>query len=301
MKLTIRARREIAINRVRNIFSSRRPQLSILTDFGNDGSPYSLKSAAKFVNPKIDIAYICNEVPPRNILVGAHRLWRAVEEKTEYSTTAYVAVVDPGVGTKRKGIIVQTKTGKYLVGPDNGLLSLAFKSEGVERAVSIENMDLTLLHLANSSTFHGRDVFAPVAAHLLRGVPIEEFGELLAANQLITIKLDHQQELGGYILDVDGVSALRTTLPNANFESYIGQNVRFKIINHIRTVDDEIAKIVRTFADAKNLENVLVLSSTGRIDLAVNNGEASKKFNFCAADLGLSNFKPDTQLLIAVN
>ncbi len=279
--LSLSARCSVAASSVRNAFSSRKPQLSLLTDFGEgDEAVYAVKSAALHANPRIVATDICHDVPLGNILLGAWRLARAVGLPTERTGTAYVAVVDPGVGGSRKNIALRTKDGKFLVGPDNGVLSIAFSSKGVERAVEIQNTDLTLLHFAESRTFHGKDVFAPAAAHLLRGVPLGEFGREISESELAKISISAEsteRSRAGFLVDVDGFGSIRTNVPNHLPESALGRLVRFSISGFEADVKGE-ARIVRTFSEAKAGEPVFVLSSTGCLDLAINLGSASTHF-----------------------
>jgi hypothetical protein len=292
--LSLSATYAVAATSVRNAFSSRGPQISLLSDFGTgDEAVYALKSAAGHVNPKAGIVDICHDVPIGNILLGAWRLNRAAGLPTEKEGTAYVAVVDPGVGSDRKNIAIKTRDGKFLVGPDNGVLSLAFSSKGVERAVEIQN--LTLLHLAQSKTFQGKDVFAPVAAHILRGVPLGEFGRDLGEAELakITISAEStERSRTGYLVDIDGFGSIRTNVPNHVPERFLGKTAEFEISGIGKAVGGT-AKIVRAFAEAQRGETIFVLSSTGCLDLAVNLGSASEKFGISGRDISLdAGLKP---------
>ena len=272
--------------------SGKQPLISLLTDFGRDESAYLIKSAIDYVNPNARVTDITHSVPPFNILSGAWRLSRVVTAKTEREGTIYVAVVDPGVGGGRECIIVRTKTGKYLVGPDNGLLSLAFQAEGIDTAVSIDNSELTLLSLADSVTFHGKDVFGPAAAHLAAGVHISEFGERLEESTLKEIALDSRSDATsrtGALVDIDDFGTLRTNLPNHLHESILGKQVDLFILNRdpsllgarFRWGDNIISQgkvFVRdTFEGSAKDETIAVLSSTGCLDIAVNLGSAAKK------------------------
>ncbi|MFN7991928.1 MAG: SAM-dependent chlorinase/fluorinase [Candidatus Micrarchaeia archaeon] len=281
-QLTLAARCSVAAASIRNRFRSCSPQLSLLTDFGSgDEAVYAVKSAAKMICPSIGIEDICHDVPLGNILLGAWRLQRAVDLPTESPGTVYAAVVDPGVGSARRNIIAETEDGRFLVGPDNGVLSLAFSSMGLKRVVEIENQSLTLLHLARSRTFHGKDVFAPAAAHLLRGVPAGEFGRELCQSDLARISISSRSSdlsREGHLVDVDGFGSVRTNVPNHIPERLLGKVVGFEITGPEGRIRSE-ARLVRTFSEARRGEPVFVLSSTGCLDLAVNLGSASEKFN----------------------
>ncbi len=279
---TLRAGYGIAAARIRDAFSAREPQLSLLTDFGTgDEAVYAVRSAARSVNRRARIEDICHNVPLGNVLLGAWRLKRAVSLATEGAPAAYVAVVDPGVGSARKDVIVRTRDGRFLVGPDNGVLSLAFAESGIDRAVEITNPALTLLHHARSRTFHGKDVFAPAAAHLLRGVPLSDFGPSLDPASLarITISADSTERgRRGHLVDVDGFGNIRTNVPNHLPDDCIGREAAFSISLPGRSLDGK-ARIVRTFSDAGEGERIFVLSSTGCLDLALSMGSAASEFS----------------------
>lgn len=276
----------------REFGGSKQPLIAVLTDFGTgpDESIYAIKSAAWHVNPNVRIKDICHNVPLGNILIGAWRLRRTVSLPTEKEGTIYVAVVDPGVGTDRKGIIVRTKTGKYLVGPDNGLLSLAAIHEKIETAVKIENPDLTLRHFAESCTFDGKDVFAPVAAHLSLGVPLEEFGSPVdSIKRIYLLERDTGSHREGSIVDIDGFGTLRTTVPNHLPKHLLGRWLHFSLSFNDITLE-AAARLVRTFGECKKSgEPALVLSSTGNLDLAVNFGNAADHFGIRPHNIGLDN------------
>ncbi len=270
--LPFAARLRVARHHAESFFRGTKQQLSLLTDFGvGDEAIYGIRSSVRHVSPNVRIEDICHDVPLGGILVGAWRLKRAVSLPTEKEGFGYIVVIDPGVGSERKGLAIMTKTGKYLVGPDNGVLSLAFLNEGIETAVEIENRSLTLLDLARSNTFHGKDVFAPIAAHLIRGVPITEVGKVLDPDSLVKIKISSQTSAdrrAGYLVDVDGFGSIRTNMPNHLPEDLIGEVVPATIEIGEKRIETN-AKVVRTFAEAKEGEQILVPSSTGFIDLAI--------------------------------
>ncbi|MFH1520443.1 MAG: SAM-dependent chlorinase/fluorinase [Candidatus Micrarchaeota archaeon] len=269
------------------------PQISLLTDFGTSGiSHYELESAIGSITSHSNVRTITHEVPAGNVLIGAWRLWKAARRPTEQSGIIYVAVVDPGVGTDRKGIVVRTQTGKYLVGPDNGLLSLVTKEQGIDRAVAIENRELTLLDHADSDTFHGRDVFVPVAAHLARGVPIEEFGSLLDPATLTSITLltdSNTTHRKGSIVDIDHVGEfgnIATTVPNHLPQELIGSVISFRLRAPGIELDAR-ARLARTFADGSSDDILFVPYSTGSLHLAVNRGNAAKRVGLSSTDIQL--------------
>lgn len=146
--------------------------IALLTDFGNkDGFVGAVKAVILSINPDVNIVDISHEIEPFDILEGSLIL------KATYNYfpkgTIFVSVVDPGVGTNRKKIIVETED--YLfIAPDNGLLTLPLEKQNIKKIISIENLEYFLKSITN--TFHGRDIFAPVAGHISLGKSLEVFG-----------------------------------------------------------------------------------------------------------------------------
>src|SRR5436190_23539094 len=146
--------------------------VTLLTDFGTaDWFVASMKGVLARLAPGTGIIDITHDISPGDMRAGAFAL--AASYRFFPKGTVHVAVVDPGVGSDRRAIAVRT-TNYHFVGPDNGLLSWALKREEIKTVRALENTAY-LLHPI-SHTFHGRDIFAPVAAHLSRGVPIHRFG-----------------------------------------------------------------------------------------------------------------------------
>ncbi len=161
--------------------SHSRPFVSLLSDFGlRDPSAGIMRAVVAGICPAAIVVDLAHEVDKFAIRDGALLLWSAVPY---LPIGAHVAVVDPGVGTARKGIAIQTLRGDYLVGPDNGLLMpAAARLGGITRAHLLENPRYSLPEI--SSSFHGRDVFAPAAAHLADGVAIEQLGRAVDPRRL---------------------------------------------------------------------------------------------------------------------
>jgi len=161
-----------------------RPFVSMLTDWGaRDPSAAICHGVVLSITPEALIVDITHEIEKFNIRHGALMLWCALPF---LPIGAHMAVVDPGVGTKRRPIAIETARGDYLVGPDNGLLLPgADRLGGIMRVHLIDNIQYRLPVL--TSTFHGRDLFAPAAAHLALGVPLEAIGPEIDAGDLLGI------------------------------------------------------------------------------------------------------------------
>ena len=148
------------------------PVITLLTDFGTaDYFVGAVKGAILSVNPVAVVVDITHEIPPQDIEAGAFTLLAAY--KTFPAGTIHLAVIDPGVGSTRRPIIV-TANEQFFVGPDNGLFGYIYDREPSHRVVHVTSE--CFFRPSVSSTFHGRDVFAPVAAALSKGIAVEEFG-----------------------------------------------------------------------------------------------------------------------------
>ena len=146
--------------------------VTLTTDFGlQDAYVGAMKGVILGIAPDVRLVDLSHQVPPQDIAAGAFVLFSAY--RAFPAGTVHVAVVDPGVGSARRGVVIETPTYRF-VGPDNGLFGPIYASEPIERVVEIQNRDLMRPEV--SATFHGRDVFAPAAAHLCRGAPVDAFG-----------------------------------------------------------------------------------------------------------------------------
>lgn len=269
-------------------FRKKEPIIALLTDFGHDESRALMHSAIMRINPHARRMDLTHGVPAFNILSGAWKLARFVNDPPALEGVIYVGVVDPGVGSARRALIVQDLKGNVFIGPDNGLLSLAFAEHGIGRAVSIDEakLDLVLKETGRaaenrvSRTFHGRDIFAPAAACISLGFPIEGFGKEVDGGGLKRIAFPGSWNggpRGGYLADIDSFGCLRTTLPNSEFTHLAGR--RGKVTIEARETGKTILKedvlLGEMFAGHANSLLLAVLSSTGSLDLAYNSGNAS--------------------------
>jgi S-adenosyl-L-methionine hydrolase (adenosine-forming) len=171
------------------------------------------------IAPDVRVVDLSHGVPPHDIQAGAMMLANGMTHAGPYAVA--LAIVDPGVGTARRAIAVRTADGPRLVGPDNGLLSLAWRAlGGVTHAVEIDpaSTGATIV----SAVFHGRDVFAPAAAHLAAGMPIEQLGTPLDPLILQTLEVeDAESEPGrihGSVVDVDRFGNIRLSARPADLE-----------------------------------------------------------------------------------
>ncbi|MBI2575919.1 SAM-dependent chlorinase/fluorinase [Candidatus Woesearchaeota archaeon] len=174
----------------------KRPFISILTDFGVQTQGIgNMHGVAFSINPEAKVIDLMHGIADFDIVTGA----RTLETVYFLPVGCHVAVVDPGVGTPRRGIMIQTSRGDYLIGPDNGILLPAARVlGGCKKVVQISNQKL--MHQPVSPIFHGRDVFMPAAAHLSKGTPMEEFGPELSFHDLAKAPYEEAECRNGKIL-----------------------------------------------------------------------------------------------------
>jgi S-adenosylmethionine hydrolase len=172
-----------------------RPLISFLTDFGTDGPAPICRGVMLSIAPDAQIVDLGHSIRKYAIRDGAFLFWCAVPY---LPVGVHVGVVDPGVGTERRPIAILTGRGDRFVGPDNGLfMPAAERIGGIVEARVLENRDLWLP--VTSSTFHGRDIFSPVGAHLAMGTPFREVGPVVATSELVPLSMPTARVHDGWL------------------------------------------------------------------------------------------------------
>src|SRR3989338_7201110 len=173
----------------------RTPLITLTSDFGVQSQGVGIMEAVALeINPEAKIIHLMHGLPDFNLFYAA----RTMETLNHVPVGFHVCVVDPGVGTKRKPIIIQTGRGDFLIGPDNGVLIPATRFlGGIKRAVEITNEKY--MRKPVSPVFHGRDIFTPAAAYLSKGIKIEEFGRTINPSDLAKAPYDEAQINGNEI------------------------------------------------------------------------------------------------------
>src|ERR1700732_2561287 len=249
------------------------PTIVFMTDFGTvDDSVAICRGVMYSIAPELRVVDLTHQVTPFFIQDGARFLYGASPYYP--AGTVFVVVIDPGVGSTRKAIVVKSKRGQYFVLPDNGLMTLVQDRDGIEAAREITNRDW-LIGTALSSTFHGRDIFSPVGAHLAHGEDWTNIGPELAASKLVRLdlvapRLD-EHGLSGEVIATDGpFGNLVTDVSGDDFLKLgygHGQNV------HVTIGKTEMnIPFVRTFSDVPLKKPLLYIDSRGDVGLAVNQG-----------------------------
>jgi len=253
------------------------PVLVLQSDFGLlDGAVASMKGVAVGVSPDIHIYDLTHQIEPYNIWQGALRLAQTAEYWP--AGTVFVSVVDPGVGTERKSIVLRTRTGHYLVTPDNGTLTFVAPRLGIEAVREIDEAVNRRKDSEKSFTFHGRDVYAYTAARLAAGViSFEQVGRELPA-QVVTIphqaaRYEDGVVYGNIQTDDGNYGNLWTNVDHATFGrlgAIHGDTLRIKILKSGVEVLNLDAPFVPTFGTVEIGKPLLYLNSLDSVSLAIN-------------------------------
>jgi S-adenosylmethionine hydrolase len=255
----------------------REPSLILfLTDFGTrDGAVAACKGVMWSIEPSLRIVDLTHDVPPYDIETAGEVLDQALPFYPP--GTVAVAVVDPGVGGARRAAAIRTKRGHLLVGPDNGLFTLVMQSEGVERAVELRESRYFRTGQP-SFTFHGRDVFAPVAAHLAMGTPLDSLGP-----PIVPVMLDLRparvagERIEGSVRYVEDPYGNVVTNVSVAFLDSIGARVGDSL--EVRLGARTLRLPWRnTFSDVPRGQGLAVAHSRGVISFSLNQGDFASRF-----------------------
>lgn len=237
--------------------------ITMTTDFGNrDHYVGSMKGVIYTINPNVIIADITHGIPAHNIFSAAFTLRSFVPYFAK--ETIHIAVVDPGVGSIRKPIVLEADE-KFFVGPDNGVFTYVILESDSFRAYEISNPKYFLSGV--SSTFHGRDIFAPAAAHLSLGVPIGDLGKSLPNPFMLEIQEPEigEEEIIGEVIYEDTFGNLITNIPG----SMVDSNSR------LSACDVLINGVCKSYSEVPEGELLAIIGSSGFLELSVNRGRAS--------------------------
>jgi len=250
-----------------------RPTVALLTDFGTrDHYAGTLKGVVLSVCPDATLVDIGHDIPPHDVLAGALEL--AACYRYFPHGTIFLVVVDPGVGSTRRGIAADVGDYRF-VAPDNGVLSAVFRESPPKRVVELSERKYARPTV--SRTFEGRDRFAPAAGFLAKGVALVSLGKSVSQVHLIDLPVPavSGNEVRGEVLRVDRFGNLITNIDRRTFEQFAGGGPIAVAVG-----GRDIARIVATYADAPAGELCALFGSTDHLEIAVNAGDA-------AATLGL--------------
>lgn len=267
-----------------------RPLVTLMTDFGTaDGYVGTMKGVILGIVPGARLVDISHQIAPQNVRQAAYVLYTAYPFFPQH--TVHLVVVDPGVGSARRPIALHTPVGTF-VGPDNGVLSYVMARERVGAIVELAAPRYRLSQV--SHTFHGRDIFAPAAAHLAAGVPIAALGPpvhdpvLIPPPRLETIpgglvgEVMHADHFGNVItslglLEWEGDAlALAPAFGQAGDKAHVPERFEAKNVV-VEVVGREIAGVCRTYADVEPGQVLALVGSEGHLEIAVREGNAAQR------------------------
>jgi S-adenosylmethionine hydrolase len=240
------------------------PIIALLTDFGYvDGYVGSMKAVILKILPHANIIDISHQIPPQNIDAAAYVLWSSY--KYFPKGTIFISVVDPGVGTERKILGLKTKN-YFFLAPDNGLLKYILSSEQSSTVISVTNKKYFLPQL--SSIFHGRDIFAPVAAHLAQGLPFSALGKktIPATRAEDFVEVRKKGKYRGKVIHIDRFGNIIT-----NFKQEVRHPAKLTL-----TIGNKVLKHwYSTYHEAKSNIPFVIKGSSGLLEISIKNGNAS--------------------------
>lgn len=242
--------------------------LTLTSDFGyRDHYVSAMKAGIISIHPDVKMIDVSHDVPPQDIMAAA---WVTKHSAFLYPEgTIHLVVVDPGVGTSRKAVAVRIKD-QYFVGPDNGIFSLV-ADDLPYQAYQLSNT--SFWGSDRSKTFEGRDIFAPVAAHLSKGVPLADVGDRIKQLTIYrwAIPVADKEGIQGWVVHIDRYGNLITNIPGEVIQQF--QNRRGVRIYIGSTI---LKRIVNTFGDVKQGEVMAFVGSTGMLEVGVNTGNAEE-------------------------
>jgi len=238
--------------------------ITLTTDFGTrDGYVAQMKGVILAINPEARIVDVTHDIESFNIIEAA----LVLKGLSEYfpAGTSHVAVVDPGVGSHRRGIVMRLNE-RFYVGPDNGLFSLVLKQSSSREVCEISNSKL--LSREPHPTFHGRDVFAPVAAHLSLGIAFDGLGPVVEDPVVFHVPVPVETETGieGEVIYIDRFG---------NLTSNIEAGMLSRSVDSVRIAGRKIKGIKKFFSEVPAGSLVALINSFGFLEMAVNVGNAS--------------------------
>jgi len=252
--------------------------ITLLTDFGTEDAYVGvMKGAILSINPSAVVVDVCHYIDPQDVIEAAYLI------KSSYryfpKGSVHIIVVDPGVGGNRSIVAVEL-SGHIFLAPDNGVLTLLMDEEEVDTIVRVENTHYFLNSI--SQTFHGRDIFAPVGAHISRGVPIEKLGPHLGMQDLNRLSIpkpyiSDKDELIGTIISIDRFGNCISNI-NENYLNKFIKNGSEKRLE-IKIGKTVIKSLSRSYTGVESGCPLAIIGSFGYLEIALNCGNANRRLN----------------------
>lgn len=245
--------------------------ITLLTDIGETYAS-EMKGVILEINPNANIVDISNNVTPYNVVEGAFLLKSAIEYFPEDSI--HIGVVDPGVGTSRRGIIIKAEK-THFAGPDNGLLIPAASTLG-----NFDVFEITKKFPGASFTFHGRDIFAPIAAQISNGKGPKDFGRII--EDFVEIEVESfkikKNRIFGTVVHIDHFGNIITSIPYESVQKKLKYGTKLYLL-------EKTIIFSKTYGEVKIGEPLLLIGSHKNLEVSANQKNASKLFNLKVGDL----------------
>jgi S-adenosylmethionine hydrolase len=259
--------------------------LVLQTDFGtSDGAVSAMHGVAYGVDPNLTVADLTHNIPDYDIWVGGYRLFQTANYWPQ--GTVFVSVIDPGVGTTRKSVVLKTKEGRYFVGPDNGQFTLIAERDGVAELREIDEKVNRRAGSGDSYTFHGRDVYAYVGARLASGtITYEQVGPALPVDSVIRIPYQKAALSDGKLRGIIPVLDIKygnvwTNVPKALFDRLDVKEhelVQVRFFHNKKLVNTVVAPYEHTFGGVAKGKPLVYLNSLLDVAVALNQGSYAAK------------------------
>ncbi len=259
--------------------------ITLTTDFGtNDAYVGIMKGVILSINPHVQVIDITHAIPPQDV----HEAAFLIPSVHQYfpNGTIHIIVVDPGVGSNRRAIVCQTDSA-FFVCPDNGTLSYLFqhtengyRRRQIRRVVAIQNRKYLLPNVSN--TFHGRDIFAPVAAHLSLGIPFTSIGKPIRNPVQLPLPEAHISEntLTGQIIKIDRFGNLITNISQNAFTEFTKTSSHYTI----QAGDVRMERLNTAYSESHTGEPLAIIGSFGLLEIAINSESAQERFQLKRGD-----------------
>lgn len=248
------------------------PIVTLTTDFGaRDTYVGVMKGVILGIAPHAGVVDLVHDLPPQDVQAAAYHV--SVASPHFPPGTIHVVVVDPGVGTERRAVAVETSRAVFIA-PDNGVLTWILEAETPRRVIELSNPAYRLSEV--SSTFHGRDVFAPAAGHVAAGVDLDRLGDAVADPMRLPVSLvtrDDDGSIDGQVQHIDHFGNAITNIPSAMVLEDGGD----ASAHRVRAAGRDIGPIHTTYADAAEHEPLALFGSAGFLEIAVRNGDAAEQ------------------------
>ena len=262
--------------------------IGLLTDFGQKGAHYvaSMKAVIMKINPKAKIIDVSHEINPFSIIEASYIIKATINYFPENSI--FIIVVDPGVGSSREILGLKTYSNYFLIGPNNGLFGLALEPNEISLCVELNKEEYFLDSIAK--TFHGRDIMAPLAAHLSLGKNLKDLGDMFLNENLLSIKkydnlpLYDNNRIKCYIQYIDNFGNAITNIIVNNLENLTKINQGEDLFVEFNNKKFK-GKFTSYFGSVPIGSLLFLRGSTGYLEISINQGNAQKHIGFSAGDL----------------